>query len=56
VLGHIGVGTKEEIFFLRKDREATLFDLSTHMIEELGYKTKKLHGSITNYEESIFLV
>jgi len=37
VLGHIRVGTKEEIFFLRKDREVGWFDLSTHMIEELGF-------------------
>jgi molecular chaperone HtpG len=34
----IGVGTKGEIFFQRKDEELVWFDLSTQMIEELGYK------------------
>lgn len=32
----IGVGTKGEIIFLRKDGELAWFDLSTHMIGELG--------------------
>jgi hypothetical protein len=36
----IGVGMKGEIFFHRKDKELAWLDLSTQVIEELGYKTK----------------
>lgn len=43
---HIIVGTKDEMLFIRKDREVVWFDLSAQMIEELVYKTKKLHGRI----------
>ncbi|XP_045821554.1 F-box protein At1g11270-like isoform X1 [Trifolium pratense] len=32
------VGTKGEIFFIRKDEELVWLDLSTQMIRELGYK------------------
>jgi molecular chaperone HtpG len=32
------VGTKGEIFFIRKDEEIVWLDLSTQMIRELGYK------------------
>lgn len=43
---HIIVGTNDEMLFIRKNREIVWFDLSAQMIEELGYKTKKLHGRI----------
>jgi F-box interacting protein len=33
----IRVGTKGEIFFIKKDKEIAWFDLSKQMIEELGY-------------------
>ena len=34
----MGGGKKREIFFLRKDEELVWFDLSTQMIEKLGFK------------------
>jgi len=34
----IGVGTKGEILFIRKDKELVLLDLNTQLIEKLGYK------------------
>jgi len=34
----MGVGKKGEIFFLRKDEELVWFDISTGMIEKLGFK------------------
>jgi molecular chaperone HtpG len=51
----IGVGTKGKIFFIRKDNEVAWFDLSTQMIEVLGYTAKSWHFlcMIINYEESI---
>ncbi|AES78039.1 F-box protein interaction domain protein [Medicago truncatula] len=49
----IGVGTKGEIFFQRKDRELVLFDLSTQMIEELGYKARDISTQIIIYKEII---
>jgi len=51
----IGVGTNVEIFFIRKDKEVGWFDLSTQMIEELGYTAENLDCRIINYEENILL-
>jgi molecular chaperone HtpG len=34
----MGVGTKGEIFFIRKDKEVVWLDLSAQRIAELGYK------------------
>ena len=48
----IGVGTNGEIFFVRKDKEVGWFDLSTQMIEELGYTVENLHCRIINYKEN----
>ncbi|RHN52903.1 putative F-box domain-containing protein [Medicago truncatula] len=49
----IGVGTKGEIFFIRNDEELAWFDLSTQMIEELGFKVDMPGCRITIYKESI---
>jgi len=49
----IGVGTKGEIFFIRNDEELAWFDLSTQMIEELGFKVDDPECRITIYKESI---
>ncbi|KEH26872.1 F-box protein interaction domain protein [Medicago truncatula] len=49
----IGVGMKGEIFFIRKDKELAWFDLSTQMIEELGFKVDRPGCRITIYKESI---
>jgi hypothetical protein len=51
----IGVGTKGEIFFIRKDDDLAWFNLSTQMVKEIGYKyPTKLHRSrMIIYKESI---
>ncbi|GAU34894.1 hypothetical protein TSUD_144250 [Trifolium subterraneum] len=49
----IGVGTKGEIFFVRKDGELVWLDLSTEMIVELGCKVEPYSSRITIYKESI---
>jgi hypothetical protein len=49
----IGVGIKGEIFFNRKDKELAWFDLSTQMIEELGFKVDFHECRIIVYKESI---
>ena len=51
----IGVGTKGEIFIIRKDNEVASFDLSTQMIEVIGYTPKSYHYicGLINYKESI---
>jgi len=49
----IGVGTKGEIFFIRKDEELVWLDLSTQMIEEVGYKANNPNCSIIVYKENI---
>jgi molecular chaperone HtpG len=49
----IGVGTKGEIFFIRNDEELAWFDLSTQMIEQLGYKAQSFRCRIINYKEII---
>ncbi|AES76516.1 putative F-box domain-containing protein [Medicago truncatula] len=49
----IGVGTKGEIFFIRKDEELVWLDLSTQMIEEVGYKANNPNCSIIVYKEDI---
>jgi len=49
----IGVGMKGEIFFQRKDEELVWFDLSTQMIEELGYKARGCYTRIIIYKENI---
>ncbi|MCH83843.1 F-box protein [Trifolium medium] len=46
----IGVGTKGEIFFIRKDEELVWLDLSTQMIDELGFKEEDYR--IIIYKES----
>jgi molecular chaperone HtpG len=53
----IGVGTKGDIFIIRKDKEVAWLNLSTQMIEVLGYTTENLHSDcrIINYKESIVL-
>ena len=50
------VGTKGEIFFIRKDMEVAWFDLSMQMIEQLGYKAESLRCKIVNYKVSILPV
>jgi len=50
-----GAGTKGEIFFLRKDKEVSWFDLSTQIIVELGYKAENLSGRIINYNKESIL-
>jgi hypothetical protein len=47
------VGTKGELFFVRKDNELVWLDLSTQMITELGYKGAGRSGRIIIYKESI---
>ena len=49
----IGVGTKGEIFFIRNDEELAWLDLSTQVIEELGFKVDMPESRITIYKESI---
>jgi molecular chaperone HtpG len=49
----IGMGTKGEIFFVRKDEELAWFDLSTQMTEELGFKVDDPECRIIIYKESI---
>ncbi|CAJ2636626.1 unnamed protein product [Trifolium pratense] len=49
----IGVGTKGEIFFVRKDEELVWLDLGTQMIVELGYKVDPNSSRIITYKESI---
>ena len=49
----IGVGTKGEIFFVRKDKQVAWFDLSTQMIEELGYTAENPDCRIIIYKESV---
>jgi len=49
----IGVGMKGEIFFVRKDGELAWLDLSTKMIEELGYKGGDPTARIIIYKENI---
>ncbi|CAJ2665420.1 unnamed protein product [Trifolium pratense] len=50
----IKVGTKGEIFFIRKDAELVWLDLSTQMIAEVGYKEREaLITEIIVYKESI---
>ncbi|XP_045791116.1 F-box protein At1g11270-like [Trifolium pratense] len=46
----IGIGTKGEIFYIRKDEELVWLDLSIPMIEEVGYKEKDCR--IIIYKES----
>jgi hypothetical protein len=46
----IGVGTKGEIFILRKDKKLVCLDLSMQTVEELGYKEKDCR--IIIYKES----
>ncbi|XP_024630393.1 F-box protein CPR1 [Medicago truncatula] len=52
----IGVGTKGEIFFQRKDNELAWFDLSTQVIEELGYKARGPYTRISLYKENILVI
>ena len=47
------VGSKGDIFFIRKEMEVAWFDLSTQMIEKLGYKAESLRCRIINYKENI---
>jgi F-box interacting protein len=49
----IGVGTKGEIFFVRKDEELLWLDIGSQMIVELGYKVDPYSSRITIYKESI---
>jgi molecular chaperone HtpG len=49
----IGVGSKGEIFFVRKDKELVWLDLSTQMIVELGFKGVGCSSRITMYKECI---
>jgi hypothetical protein len=44
------VGTKGEIFILRKDKKLVCLDLSMQTVEELGYKKKDCR--IIIYKES----
>ena len=48
----IGVGTKGEIFFIRKDNELVWLDLSTQIIEELGYKANSPYCKIIIYKQN----
>jgi len=52
----IGVGMKGEIFFQRKDKELAWFDLSTQVIEELGYKAGGPYTRISLYKENILAI
>ncbi|KEH17000.1 putative F-box domain, leucine-rich repeat domain, L domain-containing protein [Medicago truncatula] len=52
----IRVGTKGEIFFQRKDNELAWFDLSTQVIEELGYKARGPYTRISLYKENILAI
>ena len=54
VMYPIGMGTKGEIFFIRKDEKLAWFDLSTQTIEELAYKPMWLNCRIIIYNKSIF--
>jgi len=49
----IGVGMKGELFFIRKDEELVWLDLSTQMIEELGYKGGGPTTRVIIYKENI---
>ncbi|RHN52539.1 putative F-box domain-containing protein [Medicago truncatula] len=49
----IGVGTKGEIFFLRKDEELVWLDLSTQRIAGLGYKGVGHTSRIIIYKDNI---
>ncbi|RHN59383.1 putative F-box domain-containing protein [Medicago truncatula] len=49
----IGVGTKGEIFVIRKDKELVCIDLSTQMIVELVYKEVNSIDRIVIYKENI---
>ena len=49
----IGVGTKGEIFFIRKDNELVFLDLSTQTIVELAYKEVNSIDRIVIYKENI---
>jgi len=49
----IGMGTKGEIFFLRKDEELVWLDLSTQRIAELGYKGVGHTSRIITYKDNI---
>ncbi|KEH27231.1 F-box protein interaction domain protein [Medicago truncatula] len=50
----IGMGTKGEIFFIRKDKKLAWFNLSTQTIEELAYKPMWYSCRIIIYNKSIF--
>jgi molecular chaperone HtpG len=50
----IGMGTRGEIFFVRKDEQLAWFDLSTQTIEELAYNTMWFDCRIIIYNKSIF--
>jgi len=52
----IGVGTKGEIFFIRKDAEIVWLDLSTQMIEVLGYKGGGLTTRMVIYKGNILQI
>lgn len=52
----IGVGTKGEIIFLRKDGELAWLDLSTHMIGEFGCKASSFCCHLVIYKESILSI
>jgi hypothetical protein len=47
------VGTKGEIFFVRKDEELVWLDLSTQRIAELGYKVVGHMSRIIIYKDNI---
>jgi len=49
----IGVGTKGEIFFIRKDNELVFLDLSTQTIVELACKEVNSIDRIVIYKENI---
>jgi F-box interacting protein len=49
----IGVGAKGEIFFEGKDNKLAWFDLSTQMVEKLGYSVKFSKCRVVVYKESI---
>jgi len=49
----IGVGTKGEIFVIRKDKELVCLDLSTQTIVELAYKEVNSVDRIVIYKENI---
>jgi hypothetical protein len=51
-----GVGTKGDIFFQIKDKELAWFDLSTQVIEELGYKAEGPYTQISQYKENILAI